>query len=314
MDGSWDFTDLILVRMPPMQVLQVHWRFRSPHTYEPGFLFWSKESDSPLFASLDAQKEIAWTIRGPRMCVGNIDSDGQWRKCPEMAVVGPSTRRCAVCSTMDAMNACIRCDGRDCRATEQRLESCNRADYAVYLAVFNDSTLKVGVSKEARLVTRWVEQGADYGGVIARVKGGRKARQLEYQLSRLPDVTRQVRGTRKESLLLNSLEHEEALLIVQSFLDSIEDPGIESTTDLVNLASYYTLSELHAEPHRWNLKGTKLDGLQILGKVVGMKGSLLVTRIAESFSVLNLGLLEGYTIDEDARVSVVSQTGILDFS
>jgi hypothetical protein len=215
---------------------------------------------------------------------------------------------------MDIMDPCIRCDGKDCKATEKRLESCDRADYVVYLAVFNDSTLKVGVSKEARLVTRWVEQGADFGCVIARVKGGRKARQLEYELGQNPEVTRQVRRSRKESLLLNNLEQEKALSVVQSFLDSIDITGVESITELVNLASYYRLSELHAEPHRWIPKGTKIDGLQILGVVVGMKGSLLVTRIDESFSVLNLALLEGYAIDEDTRISVLSQTGILDFS
>ena len=297
-----------------MHVLEVQWRLRGPQTYDPGFLFWNERDDVPLFASLDPKKEISWTISGPRRCVGSIDSDGQWRKCPEMAVVGPSSRRCVVCSSMDIMDPCIRCDGRDCKAAETRLESCNNTDYVVYLAVFNDSTLKVGVSKEVRLVTRWVEQGADFGGVIARVKGGRRARQLEYELSRSPEVTRQVRGTRKESLLLNSLEQEKALSIAQTFLDSIDTPGVESATDLVNLARHYRLGELHAEPHRWNPKGTKIDGLQILGEVVGMKGSLLVTRIDESFSVLNIGLLEGYTIDEDARISVVSQTGILDFS
>ncbi|MFX1603417.1 MAG: DUF2797 domain-containing protein [Promethearchaeota archaeon] len=297
-----------------MHVLEVHWRLHGPQNYEPGYLFWTDNDDVPHFASLVAKKEISWTIRGPRRCVGSIDSEGRRRKCPEMAVVGPGRRRCATCSLMDIMDPCIRCDGKDCKATERRLESCNRADYAVYLAVFNDSTLKVGVSKEARLVTRWVEQGADFGGVIARVRGGRRARQLEYQLSRSPEVTRQVRGIRKESLLLGSLEEEKAQSIAQDFLNSVETPEVDSTTDLVNLSSYYKLSELHAEPHRWNPKGTKLDGLQILGEVVGMKGSLLVTRIDESFSVLNLGILEGYTIDEDARISVVSQTGILDFS
>lgn len=297
-----------------MHVLEVYWRLHGPQTYEPGFLLWTEKDDDPLFASLGPKKEINWTIRGPRRCVGNIDSEGQRRKCPEMAVVGPGNRKCTTCSSMDIMDPCIRCDGRDCKATEKRLESCSRADYAVYLAVFNDSTLKVGVSREARLVTRWVEQGADFGGVIARVKGGRRARQLEYYLSQSPGVTRQVRGTRKASLLLNSLEKENALSIVQSFVDTIDTPEVESTTNLMDLARYYQLNGLHAEPHSWNPKGTKLDGLQILGKVVGMKGPLLVTRIDESFSVLNLGQLVGYTIDEDARISVVSQTGILDFS
>ncbi len=314
MDGERNFTNLILLRMPPMHILEVHWKLCGPSTFNSGLLFSTENEDAPVFTALEPEKKISWTIRGPRRCVGHIDSEGDWHKCPEMAVVGPSRRRCMTCVSSDFMDPCIRCDGRNSKATEKRLESCDRADYAVYLAVFNDSILKVGVSKEARLITRLVEQGADFGGVIARVQGGRKARQLEYQLSQSPIVTRQVRGARKESLLLSSLESEEALSVVQDFLDTIDTPEIVSTTDLINLAGHYRLGELHAEPHRWTPKGTNIDGLQILGEVVGMKGSLLVTRIDESFSVLNLKLLRGYEIEEDAKLSVISQTGILDFS
>ncbi|MHA2433656.1 MAG: DUF2797 domain-containing protein [Candidatus Thorarchaeota archaeon] len=297
-----------------MHVLEVHWRLRNSQTFECGLLFWTEKADEPHFVPFDAKKTISWTIRGPRRCVGSIDSEGRRRKCPEIAVVGPGRRRCGLCSAMDIMDPCIRCDGRDCNASEERSESCSNAEYAVYLAVFNDSTLKVGVSKEARLLTRWVEQGADFGGVIARVKGGRRARQIEYDLSQGPNVTRQVSGERKASLLLQSLDHEKAQSIAQTYLGSIDAPEVERTTELMNLACYYGLNELHAEPHRWHPKGAELDGLQILGEVVGMKGPLLVTRINESFSVVNLGNLVGYAIDEDAEISIVSQTGIMDFS
>ncbi|MHA2003273.1 MAG: hypothetical protein ACW960_04115 [Candidatus Thorarchaeota archaeon] len=46
---------------------------------------------------------------------------------------------------------------------------------------------------------------------------------------------------------------------------------------------------------------------------MGMKGSLLVTRIGSAFTVANLTDLIGYELDDTSDVKVVSQTGLLDF-
>lgn len=314
MDGDWNIPDIIVLRSLQMHLFDVQWRTQDSENYEPGLVGWAKNSDEPRFVRLCPGKAIGWTIRGPRRCIGSVQSTGRRSKCPEKAIVEHGKRRCGPCRAMDVMDPCIRCDGRECNATEDRVKRCSETNYAVYLAIFNDRTLKVGVSSQRRLVTRWVEQGADFGIMIAEVTDGRKARQLEYALSRSPRVTRQVRTERKTSLLLKQLRAEEAQSIAQGFLDSVDRHEISHEMTLVDLSRFYGMNELTAEPHLWRSRGTQLDGLQLLGTVVSMKGPLLVTRIEKSFSVANLNDLIGYTIDEDADISVISQTGILDFT
>ncbi len=297
-----------------MHLIDVQWKPQSSETYETGLVGWVEESDEPRFMPLSPGKSIAWTIRGPRRCIGSVQSTGRQSKCPEGAIVKHGKRRCGPCRAMDVMDPCIRCDGRECAATEDRVNRCNEAEYAVYLAIFNDKTLKVGVSSQRRLVTRWVEQGADFGIMIVEVKGGRKARQLEHALSMSPRVTRQVRTERKTSFLLEQLSAEESESVGQDFLVSVHRPGITHEMNLVDLSRFYGMNGLTAKPHLWRSRGVQLDGLQLLGTVVAMKGPLLVTRIEESFSVANLNELIGYTIDESSEISVISQTGILDFT
>jgi hypothetical protein len=214
---------------------------------------------------------------------------------------------------MDEMDPCIRCDGQNCSASDARKEKCFSTKYAVYLAVFNDSTLKIGVSSKSRVMTRWVEQGADFGGVIGVVESGLKARMIERRLGASPDVKKQVRAERKTSHLLNPIDAERAQEIVQGFLDTTNDPHILSEVILQDLAYIYDIDSLNAEPQRWRAGRVSIDGLQLVGQVVGMKGSLLLTQIGSAFTVANLTEMIGYDLDDTSEVKVVSQTGLLDY-
>jgi hypothetical protein len=214
---------------------------------------------------------------------------------------------------MDEMDSCIRCDGSYCNASDERKERCFTTQYAVYLAVFNDSTLKIGVSSKSRVVTRWVEQGADYGGVIGIIEGGLKARQIERKLGARSDVKKQVRAERKAMHLLKPINQESAQEIAQAFLDTVEEKEIDAEITLQDLSNHYHIDSLNAEPQRWRSGRTPIDGLQMGGQVVGMKGSLLVTRIGSAFTVANLSELIGYSIDDTSEVRITAQTGLLDF-
>ena len=154
-----------------MQVMNVLWRPMSEGSYESGLRVWSDETDAPEFIPLPSGYEVAWTIHGPKRCIGSIDTNGVPVRCPENSLVRRGMRRCGPCSAMDEMDPCIRCDGRSCNASDSRKDKCLSIRYAVYLAVFNDNTLKIGVSSKSRVVTRWVEQGADFGGIIPDLNG-----------------------------------------------------------------------------------------------------------------------------------------------
>jgi hypothetical protein len=179
--------------------------------------------------------------------------------------------------------------------------------------VFNDGTLKVGVSSKSRVITRWVEQGADYGGVIGVVDGGLKARRIERRLGTRSDVKKQVRAERKAMHLLKPFDLDRAHEIVQGFLNTVKEKEIESEIVLQDLSNHYSIDSLNAEPQRWRSGRTAIDGLQLAGEVVGMKGTLLVTSFSSAFTVANLSELIGYDLDDTSDVRVTSQTGLLDF-
>ncbi|MFX0055799.1 MAG: DUF2797 domain-containing protein [Candidatus Hermodarchaeota archaeon] len=296
-----------------MQVMNVLWRSTGRNTFEPGLRVWSDDADTPHFLSLPSEYEVAWTILGPKRCIGHADSQGISVRCPENSLVRRGMRRCGPCSAMDEMDPCIRCDGSYCNASDEREERCFSAEYAVYLAVFNDGTLKIGVSSRSRVETRWVEQGADFGGVIGIIEGGLKARQIEQKLGSRSEVAKQVRAERKALHLLKPISLEMAQEIAQGFLDTVNEKEIESEITLRDLSKYYHIDSLNAEPQRWRSGRTPIEGLQLVGKVVGMKGSLLVTRFASAFTLANMSELIGYSIDDTSEVQMTAQTGLLDF-
>jgi hypothetical protein len=296
-----------------MQVMRTLWRPTGPDTFESGLRIWPDESDTPEFLTLPSEYDVEWTIIGPKRCIGYLDSQGIPVRCPENSLVRRGMRRCGPCSAMDEMDQCIRCDGGYCRASEERKKRCLSTEYAVYLAVFNDGTLKIGVSSRSRVETRWVEQGADYGGVIGIIEGGLRARQIEHKLGARSDVKKQVRAERKAMHLLKPMSRERAQDIAQGFLDTVKEKEIESEIALQDLSNHYHIDSLNAEPQRWRSGRTPVKDLQLTGRVVGMKGSLLVTRIGSAFTVANLSELIGYSIDDASEVRMTAQTGLLDF-
>ncbi|MFW9802201.1 MAG: DUF2797 domain-containing protein [Candidatus Thorarchaeota archaeon] len=296
-----------------MHVMNVLWRPTSRDTFEPGLRVWPTDADTPHFLSLPSEYDVRWTILGPKHCIGHVDSQGIPVRCPEHSLVRRGMRRCGPCSAMDEMDPCIRCDGSYCNANEERKERCRSTEYAVYLAVFNDGTLKIGVSSRARIETRWVEQGADYGGVIGIIEGGLKARQIEHKLGSRSEVKKQVRAERKALHLLKPISLGRAQEIAQGFLDTVKEKEIESEITLQDLSKYYPIDSLNAEPQRWRSGRTPIEGLQLAGQVLGMKGSLLVTRFGSAFTVANLSELIGYSIDDTSEVRMTAQTGLLDF-
>ena len=179
--------------------------------------------------------------------------------------------------------------------------------------MFNDGTLKVGVSSKKRALTRWIEQGADFGGVIGEVKGGLKARRVEKALGSSALVKKQVRAERKALHLLTPISSEDANDLAQRFLNTVTIPEIHDDVSLTDLSSYYNLSSLSAEPQRWRSGRTPVDGLQLVGEVVTMKGPLLLTKIGSAFTVANLSGITGYRIDDESEITLHSQSGLLDF-
>jgi hypothetical protein len=214
---------------------------------------------------------------------------------------------------MDFVDPCIRCDGRNCMASPERRSQCDETDYAIYLVVFNDETLKIGVSSEKRVRTRWVEQGADYGGVLRFVKGGINARRIEDRLGKNPKAAKVVRGERKIRGLLDKIEIDKAQSIVDDFLIEVEDGELGNTVELQDLSGIYSLSNVETRPTPWKTRSEKIEDRPLLGEVVGLKGSLLITKLGSAYTVIDLKQVVGYSLEYDDDITVVSQSGLMDF-
>jgi hypothetical protein len=183
----------------------------------------------------------------------------------------------------------------------------------IYAVIFNDRTLKVGVSSKGRALTRWVEQGADYAGVLREIEGGRTARRVEDRIGKLQGITKQVRSERKVRALLNRLPFEEAQSMMKDFVNSASHLDLDSEIELQDLSTYYTLGDLESAPTMWRKRSEPVNGQTILGSVIGMKGSLLVTQVGSINTVIDMRQIIGYTIDMDSDITLVTQTGLSDF-
>jgi hypothetical protein len=293
--------------------VEVAWRESDDVAYESGLRVWRDDADKSDFIPVTSGKHINWFFRGPKRCVGSIDSTGKLIKCPEDATILHQGSRCGPCSAMDFYDPCIRCDGRNCLATEARKLQCDVSEYVVYVVVFGDTTLKVGVSSKNRARLRWIEQGADFGGIIKSMTGGRKARRLEDRLGKRFDATKVVRGERKMKGLLDTPNIEDAQTIVDDFLVGIEFLKLGTQVELEDLSKYYSLPTLDIKPTPWRKRSDPIDQRPLVGDVVGMKGSLLVTSIGSSYTVTDLKQVVGYSLEGDADITMVTQSGLLDF-
>ncbi len=296
-----------------MQIVDVAWRVLDNGNYESGLQVWRQETETLDFVPITPGKHLNWSFRGPKRCIGSIDSTGKPVKCPEDSVMLRHGVRCGPCSALDFYDPCIRCDGRTCLGTEARKAQCDISDYVVYVVVFNDSTLKVGVSSKGRVRLRWIEQGADYGGIIKYITGGRKARRLEDRLSKRREITKAVRGERKIKGLQSTIDLKTAQKIVDDFIVGLESIELGTQVELEGLSKYYSLPSLDISPVPWRKRSDPIDQRPLVGDVIGMKGSLLVTGIGSSYTVVDLKQVIGYSLEGDADITMVTQSGLMDF-
>ncbi|TFG07111.1 DUF2797 domain-containing protein [Candidatus Thorarchaeota archaeon] len=302
-----------------MHVLDVKWFLGDDGLYRHGIQAWIDEAERPVTRVLERGETITWTLVGPRRCIGYRDGKGRLQKCPERSFVKRGQKRCGPCSAMDLYDECVFCDGSICRASPERRDHCRNTNYSVYAVVFGDGTLKVGVSVRNRLLTRWLEQGADFGAVLAEIQDGKIARRIEHRLSQDKNAAKAVRFGRKVDALTTTMDLAEAERRVQAIHDNAVLSGIigvsgseQRDLGVESLDPYYGLPKIESVPGIWPEGRVKLQGQQVLGEVIGMKGPLLVVETGRIVTAINLKKLVGYTLDEEREVNYFSQSSLLE--
>lgn len=293
-----------------MHVVGITWK-PSSNGFQSGLTYRDEEKQLH-FLELKKGNQIAWTIEGPKYCIGRVIEDRRLIACPLNSIVLKG-KKCQECSALDTFDPCIRCTGYQCLADSLRRSECRSSEYIIYLAVFSNGTLKVGVSSKHRARIRWVEQGADYACVLTEVIDGKKARKIEYDIGKHPAVLTAVSGQQKRNALLSHLTEDDATRIIEDFVSLLPDDEYNSHLSLENLTSYYSLEDLDAEPIPWLDRNQSVVDQQLFGTILGMKGALLVTQIGHSYRILSLKRLVGYTLKEGISKPIDSQSGLLDY-
>jgi len=173
-------------------------------------------------------------------------------------------------------------------------DACRSSQAYVYLAAFGGK-LKVGVTREGRYMTRWVEQGAD-AALRVLTGDGSDVRRLEHLIHTQLGIPESVRSVAKASALGREDKTKQALILLDETRRRIhplaqqnqrfnEDPWI--------LASHYNIPAIKQKPILLRVD----DGVAVAGEVVGVKGPTLLLRSGEVFFVLGLPALLGRSIE-----------------
>jgi hypothetical protein len=179
----------------------------------------------------------------------------------------------------------------------------------VYLAVFG-ARLKVGVTREDRFVTRWVEQGAD-GALRVLTGNGSEVRRLEHMISKQLGVAESIRGEAKTTVPGDLHKTKQALALLEATRDKVHHLAPEDkciTEKPWILASYYNIPSMNQRPIHLKVD----DNLTVAGEVVGVKGPSLLLRGGGAFYVLGLSALLGRIV-EFTPGGAMSQSGLEPF-
>ncbi len=223
--------------------------------------FWPRERDFTL-ESLEG-----------RHCVGRCDLiSGVSAPCPVRAELRPDApEQCSACFVVTGFNPAFYNAPQISEPQRRR----NRLPHIVYLASFGAGALKVGMTLEARGVSRLLEQGARLGAVIAKCEDADRARELEEYAARQHGISESVRASRKRQLLGAPLAEAAARAELESRIAALarERPEVIADAEIESFDAFYGGARLLGAGAT-DLSET--EPLAISGHCLGMIGDVLV--------------------------------------
>lgn len=227
-------------------------------------------------------------IVGEKRCTGFF-LDGRHVECSVKLDYGS---QCNSCLLRDKFSMCFRCTGERC-INEKRRDDCVDEQYFIYLAAFN-SILKVGISLDRRFHERLVEQGADFGAIVGRVKDGLVVRQIEQQIAVALGITDRVRGDEKKRMLF--CDPNIAMTNIKGAITKLKQdfPQYLVSPQIFDMRAYYRLHNVYADPKAVPIE----NDTELKGNVIAAKGNILIIENG-GFSAVNVHELLGREIEFD---------------
>lgn len=236
---------------------------------------------APDFKLIDISENISLVLK-KRGCAGRWEGD---KYVPCDSHDAPFCEKCS-----GPPDPCVMCRG-ECQKPDK---TCNM-EHSLYLAIFAPGLVKVGVSKTHRLETRLMEQGADMGLEVARFPDGELARQRERSLaSTYPD-----RATFESKIDgISQIVRGETLQTIYRRYDA------ERMMRFDYFREKPWMKPIVLEPH---------ENMAISGRVLGIKGQVLVLEKGDTLYAINPDGLIGYGV-EAGKGSINLQTSLYEFT
>jgi hypothetical protein len=163
-------------------------------------------------------------------------------------------------------------------------EKYHNQPHVVYLS--RTSGVKVGVTRSTNLISRWIDQGAVEGIILAQTPYRQLAGLIEVALKEhINDKTAwqaMLKGEFKDTLAMTAHKDAALQLLPEEFFDFVS--ADDTVTNI-----YYPLEKLPTKPQSLKLESHPV----IAGRLIGIKGQYL---LFENDSVFNIRAHAGYEI------------------
>lgn len=275
-----------------------------------------QEKNSFTLYPITTSNQITIELTDKKICVGHRINKEQYYFCSN-SIEDPKSKRCYYCEMKDFQRCFLFCDGTksfgNC-SNKAAYEYCRNNTCYVYLALVANH-VKVGVSFNP--LNRWLNQGADLASTIFQAKDGFEARVIEKNISSEFSITQSIRVKTKMQVLNHNYQndkdlYENLLGAVKKYIANQRYKGNQIVEDKVcDLSNYYgRIPNLKISPIINDIRRSKI----ITGKIMGMKGSLLVTKNKNSVYVTNVKDISAHVIKlSNEETSMVGQRSLSDF-
>jgi hypothetical protein len=276
-------------------ILHTGWKLKPQP--EPYIMFNKHGSEHESILILKPGENITIKVKPnqKKTCVGFHSASGIHLPCPTVELIPLNKVQCQSCSLSEFYICKAMCQGDFCLpSSEEAKEHCWKTPASVYLTHITGK-IKVGSSTSA--LRRWIGQGSDAGISIAEGIG-LAPRALEHQISTKFSLPLAIRTSQKMKFIGKKIDKDKITNQLQSIIDEIyktmKSEILISKKDLKPITFldkfFCEIPSMNAQPLVLKLDKT---GLDLSGKIVGVKGSILVVKNVETYFALPLNPLVG---------------------
>jgi len=151
----------------------------------------------------------------------------------------------------------------------------NLRPHHVYLALFGEHQVKVGISQKKRHLTRWLEQGARVATVIFECDNAYLAREIEEKISKELRLAETIRSDQKRQYLKNRTDLEKAAAILEGWITRISALFEQQiTSQLPTKLDQYYLQDNIIQTNIIDISNELPESIS--GKGIGLIGDTLI--------------------------------------